>query len=205
MKIKICGLTNKDDVMDAVSLGADAVGFIFHEKSPRYISPERVEEIMLGLPPFVKTVGVFVNHTHEQVVSIVTRCKLDVIQLHGNESPEFCMAMPRPVVKAIRVSQLEDISLIPNYQGIVSAILLDTKVDNMEGGTGQVFDWGIALQAKEYEVPLILAGGINSHNIKKAVQLVNPYAVDLSSSVEKEPGLKDYNKLKDILGIAKSL
>ncbi len=205
MKIKICGITNHDDALNAVSLGADAIGFIFSQKSPRYISPEQAEAISMFLPPFISVVGVFVNTGKDEIDETVRRCKLDIVQLHGQESPEFCQSIQRRVIKAFPIAVPEDLELISPYQGIVSSILLDTKVQNMEGGTGKIFDWGLALKAKSHEIPLILAGGINAQNIKKAHQLVSPYAVDLSSSVEIEPGKKDYNKMKEIIHLAKSL
>ena len=203
MKIKICGITNKEDALNAISLGADAIGFIFSKDSPRYIEPEKAEGISLFLPPFVFLVGVFVNQTKEEIISIAHRVRLDL--LHGEESPAFCMEVPRRVIKAIKVSELEDLAQIPKFKGIATSILLDTKVQHLEGGTGKTFDWGLALKAKEYDIPLILAGGINSTNIKKAVNLVNPYAIDLSSGVECSPGKKDYNKMQDIIKIAQSL
>ncbi len=205
MKIKICGITNRNDAIDAVNLGADAVGFIFYENSPRYISPDIVEEISLFLPPFVLLVGVFVNHDKAFIDAVVHRCKLDLIQLHGDESPEFCRNMRRRVIKAFKIQDIDDVDAIAPYQSSVSAVLLDTKVKGIEGGTGKVFDWGLALKAKEFDIPLILAGGINAGNLNKAAKLVNPYAVDLSSSVESCPGIKDYNKMKDIIDVAKTL
>jgi len=205
MKIKICGITNRDDAMDAVNLGVDAIGFIFYEQSPRYISPDIVEEISLFLPPFVLLVGVFVNHDKPYIDAVVHRCRLDLIQLHGDEPPEFCRTMRRRVIKAFKISDFSDVDQIAAYQSSVSAVLLDTKVSGMEGGTGKVFDWGLAIKAKEFDIPLILAGGINSNNINKAVKLVNPYAVDLSSSVEDIPGKKDYNKMQDIVVAARSV
>jgi phosphoribosylanthranilate isomerase len=205
MKIKICGITNKEDALNAVSLGADAIGFIFSKDSPRYISPDKVEDISLYLPPFVFLVGVFVDQTKEEIAQIAHQCKLDLVQLHGQETPRFCMDIPRRVIKAFRVEDLEDLEPISMYQGIVSAILLDTKVQNIAGGSGKTFDWGLALKAKEYDIPLILAGGINAGNLKKAVNLVNPYAVDISSGVENKPGKKDYNKMQEVIAIAQSL
>jgi len=205
MHIKICGITNKEDALNAVSLGADAIGFIFYKNSPRYVTPEVVEGISMFLPPFVFTVGVFVDQTEAEISEIVDRCKLDLIQLHGNESPIFCLKMKRRVVKAFRVGGPEDLEAIPKYQGAASAILLDTKVRHVAGGTGKTFDWGLALKAKEYDVPLILSGGINASNVRKAATLVNPYGIDLSSGVEKEPGLKDYNKMEELIRIAKGL
>lgn len=205
VKIKICGITNTEDALNAVSLGIDAIGFIFAKESKRYISPEIAETIAMFLPPFVSVVGVFVNSEKEEIDDIVARCKLDVIQLHGEESPKFCQSMTRRVIKAFRVAEPEDIAPMQQYQGVISAALLDTKVQNMSGGTGKVFDWGIALEAQKFEIPLILAGGIGSQNIKKAKHLVNPYAVDLSSSVEESPGKKDYNKMKDFIDAVREL
>jgi len=205
MKIKICGITNRDDAMDAVNLGVDAVGFIFYEDSPRYISPDIVEEISLFLPPFVLLVGVFVNHDKPYIDAVTHRCRLDLIQLHGNESPAFCRSMRRRVIKAFKISDISDVDQIAEYQSSVSAVLLDTKVSGMEGGTGKVFDWGLAIKAKEFDIPLVLAGGINAQNLNKAVKLVNPYAVDLSSSVESVPGKKDYNKMQELVVAARSV
>ncbi len=205
MKIKICGITNKEDALNAVSLGADAIGFIFAPESPRHITPEKAEEISVFLPPFVSVVGVFVNQSKEFIETCVQKCKLDLVQLHGDESPAFCQTIQRRVIKAFPVLYLEDLDPIAHYQGIVSAILLDTKVQHMSGGTGKIFDWGLAIKAKAYEVPLILAGGINAQNVKKAYQLVTPYAVDLSSSVEQSPGLKDYNKMKEMIEAVQTL
>ena len=205
MKIKICGLTNRDDAIDAVNLGSDAIGFIFYEDSPRYITPDIVEEISLFLPPFVLLVGVFVNHDKAFIDAVVHRCKLDLIQLHGNESPAFCRSMRRRVIKAFKIEDINDIDAIAPYQSSVSAVLLDTKVSGREGGTGKIFDWGLALKAKEFDIPLILAGGVNVSNLNKAAKLVNPYAVDLSSSVESAPGKKDYNKMKELIDAAKRL
>ncbi len=205
VKIKICGITNAQDALDAVSLGTDAIGFIFAKESQRYITPEQAETIAMFLPPFVSVVGVFVNSTKDEIDEIVARCKLDVIQLHGNESPEFCKSMNRRVIKAFHMAQETDVLPIAQYQGIISAALLDTKVHSMSGGTGKVFDWGLAIQAQSYEIPLILAGGISTQNIKKAQQLVNPYAVDLSSSVEASPGKKDYNKMREFIDAVRNI
>lgn len=205
MRVKICGITNKEDAMNAVALGADAIGFIFYPNSPRYVDPQVVEELSIFLPPFVFLVGVFVNQEKSEIQEITERCKLDLVQLHGDESPTFCLEMKSRVIKAFRVSGPEDLESIPKYQGAVSGILLDTKVEDIAGGTGKTFDWGLALKAKEYDVPLILSGGINVSNVKKAHSIVNPYGIDLSSGVEKEPGLKDYNKMQELIRAAKEL
>ena len=199
MRIKICGITNKEDAINAASLGADALGFIFYSESSRYVSAEQVQEMLYFLPPFFSSVGVFVNEDIEVLNQIVQDCHLDFVQLHGDESVDYCMQVKAKVIKAIRVDSLEDIQKISAYQGVVSAILLDTKVPDAYGGTGKVFDWGLALAAKDFEVPIILSGGLKMDNIKKAVQLVNPYAVDFNSGVEQEPGKKDYNKMQELI------
>ena len=204
MRIKICGITNKEDALNTIALNVSAIGFIFYKNSPRYIKPEVLDEFILDIPPFITTVGVFVNSEYEEIMEITQRCKLNTIQLHGEETPEFCTQFNLPTIKAFRVKTSEDIKQIPKYKGTVNGFLLDTKVENIHGGTGKAFDWGLALEAKEYEIPLILSGGINSDNIEKAIKLVNPHAIDLSSGVEKEPGIKDYNKIKELITIAEN-
>ena len=199
MKIKFCGITNREDALNAIALNVDALGFIFYEHSPRYISIEKVEEFMFEIPPFIHTVGVFVNETYEKIIETSNRCKLSTIQLHGNENPDFCTKFTLPTVKAIQVKNEEDIQKIPQYKGCANGIILDTKVENVHGGTGKTFDWGLALAAKEYDTPLILSGGINEQNITKAIKMVGPYGLDICSGIEKEPGLKDYNKMKKII------
>ncbi|RAP31747.1 phosphoribosylanthranilate isomerase [Candidatus Marinamargulisbacteria bacterium SCGC AG-343-D04] len=205
MKIKICGITKREDAENAIFFGVHALGFIFYSESSRYVSPETVQEINYFLPPFISSVGVFVNEDADRVNDITKSCKLDFVQLHGDESPEYCMKMDAKVIKAIRVGGLDDIQKIPQFQGSVTSILLDTKSEGSYGGTGKVFDWGLALSAKDFDVPIILSGGLDVDNIKKAVQLVNPYAVDINSGVESEPGVKDYNKIQDIISVLKDL
>lgn len=199
-KLKICGLTQQEDV-SAAEKGAEAVGFIFYEKSPRYVSPEVVASIVTH--PFTLRVGVFVNHDASFIREAVSKCRLDIIQLHGDENPEFCKSMPIKVIKAIRVKDASDLSQIDTYRGCVSAVLLDTKKDGMFGGTGQVFDWDLAMQAKGYGIPLILSGGLNADNVHEAIRVVSPYALDVSSGVELCPGKKDLQKLKEVISIVK--
>ena len=201
MKIKICGITNKEDALNAIALNVNAIGFIFAKHSPRYIKPETIETFMNEIPPFINTVGVFVDSSYEEIIETVTRCKLNTIQLHGNETPSFCTQFNLPIIKAIPVNEISDLSTIPMYKGIANGILLDTKVNNVSGGTGKTFDWGLAIEAKQYDTPLILSGGINAKNIEKAIKMVNPFAIDLSSGVEKEPGIKDYNKMNELINI----
>jgi phosphoribosylanthranilate isomerase len=199
MKIKLCGITNRTDALNAVALNVDALGFIFYEHSPRYIRPNDLETFILDIPPFVHTVGVFVNQTADTIHRIVRQCRLTTIQLHGNESPAFCTQFDRPIIKAIPVRDANDITIIPQYKGCVAGILLDTKVDHVHGGTGKTFDWGLAISAKAYDTPLILSGGINGSNIQNAIKTVNPFGIDICSGVEKEPGIKDYNRMTQLI------
>jgi phosphoribosylanthranilate isomerase len=204
MKVKICGFTNKNDVLNAIALNVDAIGFIFYENSPRYISIEKMESFIVDIPPFLHTFGVFVNASKEYILEAFHRCKLSGIQLHGEEPPEFCMNFSVPTVKALRIKNESDIHQIPKYKGCVNGILLDTKVEKIHGGSGKTFDWGLAIKGKAYDIPLLLSGGINSNNIEKAIKMVNPYGIDISSGVEKEPGIKDYHKMKEIVAVIKN-
>mgnify|MGYP000754047231 CR=1 FL=1 len=202
IKIKICGLTNKEDALCAAALGVDALGFIFCD-SPRCITPDTVESIRPFLPPFMHVVGVFMNHPSDYVNEVATQCGLDSVQLHGDESPEYCMAIQHRIIKTFSVETEADLDKMPLYQGLVSGILVDTKVQAIRGGTGRTFDWTLATVVKEQGMPLILAGGINAGNIKKAIQLVSPYAIDISSGVESEPGKKEYNKMSEVIQLVK--
>ena len=201
MKIKFCGFTRQEDIDTAVKLGVDALGFIFYKKSPRYIEPEKAAAIIAALPPFVQSVGVFVNHSAAEIQRITDSCQLDIVQLHGDESPDFCENLSSKVIKAFRVSTEADLDPIADYKGKVSAILLDTKSSKGYGGTGEVFDWRLAIKAKKLGIPLILSGGLNAQNIKNAVNDVAPYALDLSSGIEKSPGIKDESLMASLLSI----
>lgn len=203
-RVKICGITNLQDAQDAAALGASALGFIF-SKSQRQIHPNEAKKIIKELPPFISTVGVFVDEDYEYIAKTTFDCKLDIIQLHGNESPEFCSQVHRRVVKAIRVLGIEDLSIIEKYKGVVSGILLDTFVINTPGGTGRTFDWGITNEAKKYGLPIIVAGGVTPDNFIQAVKTAAPYAIDLSSGVELYPGKKDYSKLSKLFELASDL
>jgi len=196
MKVKVCGITNISDAQDAISLGVNALGVIFYDKSERFVSFDQAAMLFNQIPTFVSRVGVFVNAPIEEVNLLTRQCQLDYVQLHGEESVDYCLSCDAKVIKAFRVSSVDDLSSICQYQGVVNAILLDTKMKDTYGGTGLSFDWGIAISAKDYGIPLILSGGINSSNINKAIELVQPYAVDVNSSVETSPGKKDYNKMK---------
>jgi len=189
IKVKYCGITNLNDALKAVRLGVDAIGFVF-SKSPRKVSPEIAKKMINKLPPFVSTVGVFVNEDVSFVKNVAEKCKLDWIQLHGEESPGYCRKIDKKIIKVIK-NNIED---IPEYD--VSAFLLDTFVPNIAGGTGKIYNLNLAVKAKRYNKPIILAGGLNTKNIEEAIKKVKPYGVDVSSGIEKEQGKKDYKKMK---------
>ena len=195
VRVKICGITNPEDASLAAALGADALGFIFYPKSPRFVRPEAARNIIRGLPPLVLTVGVFVDQEAGEVRELAGRVGLDWVQLHGQESPEYCHTLSRRVIKVFRVKGDEIYAQISAYQGAVQAFLLDTFKPGIPGGTGKVFDWEVARQAKEYG-PIILAGGLTPENVAQAIGVAQPAAVDVASGVEKEPGQKDPEKLR---------
>jgi phosphoribosylanthranilate isomerase len=200
MKIKICGITNLEDALAAVEYGADALGFVFYPKSPRSVTPEKAEEIIAQLPPFITTVGVFVNETPAKIKEVMTSSRLQVVQLHGVEPPQECMLW-RPSIKAFRVKDFVDLKPLEQFK-CISAYLIDTYAPSSYGGTGQIFNWDIAVEAKKFG-PIILAGGLNPENIEKAVRWVKPYGVDVSSGVEAEKGKKDLKKVKEFIEKAK--
>jgi phosphoribosylanthranilate isomerase len=201
VKVKVCGMTNLKDTLVAVEEGADAVGFIFYKKSPRSVTMKLVREIVLELPPFVDTVGVFVDETADQINKIADYCNLDMVQLHGDESPTFCKKIRRRVIKAFRVKDMQSVKNISNFQ--VSGFILDTFSESLHGGTGKVFDWNLALPAKKFG-PVIIAGGVTPNNVRQAIQRVRPYGVDVCSGVESEPGIKDHKKIRVFLKNAKA-
>jgi phosphoribosylanthranilate isomerase len=198
VKVKICGITCLEDASRAAELGVDVLGFIF-APSPRQMTPEEVRLIICNLPPFVGTVGVFVNQDLETIRDIVDFCGLDMIQLHGNESPGFCQDLMPYTIKAFRLKDASGLSTIRSYQGHIRALLLDTYQEDTLGGTGKTFDWNLALKAMELKIPLILSGGLNPTNIQKAIMTVNPYAVDVNSGIEERPGKKDLALMKALM------
>ncbi len=193
VRIKICGITNEEDALAAAHLGADALGFIF-APSPRRISVERAREIIKVLPPLVQTVGVFVNEDPEKVLSTAAACGLDILQLHGSESVDYCSRFDRRVIKAVRLQSRDELKNLSKYVNVVDALLLDTYVPNKLGGTGITFDWKLAVEARRYG-RIVLAGGLNPENVAAAISMVKPYAVDASSGLERSPGVKDHEKM----------
>lgn len=203
VKIKICGITNQIDAEKAVELGVDALGFIF-SKSPRRVDAEIAIEIIKKLPPFITTVGVFVNESMEVVKHVASICRLNVLQFHGDELPEYCSQFGRKIIKSFRVKNPDDLSMLPGYKGIVSAYLLDSRVKGKRGGTGEIFDWELAKIAIPYG-RVILAGGLTPENVAEAIKAVNPYAVDVSTGVESSPGKKDFEKMKRFVDAVRKL
>lgn len=191
MKVKICGITNIGDAKVCVDCGADALGFIFYKRSKRYIEPDKAKKIIDKLPFFVMKVGVFVDENLEKVNSVAKEIGLNAVQLHGNEDLGYCEKINFPVIKAIRVDDklIENLQKYSNY-----TILLDSKNEKEYGGTGKRFDWGLIPESNRNKV--ILAGGVTGENIDYIFNRIKPQAVDLSSSLEKEPGIKDHEKVK---------
>jgi phosphoribosylanthranilate isomerase len=202
VRVKICGITNLEDALMAIEAGADALGFVFYDKSPRCIASEEAAAIAKVLPPFITTVGLFVNADSDFVNTTVERCLLDRVQLHGDESPEFCSRIVRPVVKVFRIKGEASLGPMKNYH--VCGFLLDAYSPDAYGGTGMTFNWEIAKTAKQCG-PIILAGGLTPDNVRQAVEAVNPYAVDVSSGVEASPGRKDAGKVREFIQNAKGL
>jgi phosphoribosylanthranilate isomerase len=200
--VKICGITNLEDAQHAVRCGADAVGFIFYEESPRSISGSKVAAIVERLPDHVSKIGVFVNADRKFIHDIVSHVSLSAVQLYGKEGPDDLVNYEISVIKAFRVEPDFDVEVMRNY--IVDAFLLDTFKGGMAGGTGKTFDWNLALKAKEYG-RIILSGGLTPENVEEAVRFVRPYGVDVSSGVEKEPGKKDPAKVREFIMRAKSI
>ncbi len=196
VKVKICGMTQLKDALFAAEQGADAVGFIFYNKSPRSITMKAAREIISRLPPFVDTVGVFVNETVARINKVAEHCGLDLVQLHGEESPAFCRKIHRRVIKTFRIKDIQSLKQLEKYP--VSGFLLDTFSENLRGGTGKVFDWKLVHPAKKVG-PIILAGGLTPRNIRRAIRQVRPYGVDACSGVEKSPGIKDREKVRAFL------
>jgi len=190
IRVKICGLTRAEDALKAAELGADALGFIFAE-SPRRITPEAARSIIELLPPWVSRVGVFVDEEIRLVREILDYCSLDYLQFHGHEDPAYCRQFPRRAIKALRVRQESDISCLADYS--LPFYLLDTFSKDRMGGTGQTFDWKLAVMAKRYG-RIILSGGLTPLNVAEAIQLVRPCGVDASSGVEACPGQKDHSR-----------
>jgi phosphoribosylanthranilate isomerase len=202
-RIKICGITNVKDAVAAVEAGADALGFIFYDQSPRWIQPGDAAKIIRELPPLVAKVGVFVNPPEETVRQTIRESGIDTLQFHGDESPEFCRRFALKVIKAFRVRDEQSLHQMPEYKQ--EAWLLDTYVAGKLGGSGEQFNWELACQAVKLSQQVILAGGLTPQNVALAVRQVRPFAVDVSSGVEVAPGQKDHRKIQEFITIVRSV
>ena len=200
IRIKICGIANAQDAQTAFRAGADALGFMFYEPSPRNISTAAATEIIRTLPPLVAKVGVFVDPSPDWVRQVIAECGLDTLQFHGEEPPEFCRQFGLKVIKAFRVR--DESSLLATASYLREAWLLDSYVPGVPGGTGARFNWELALKsARQHAV--ILAGGLTPTNVAQAVRVVRPYGVDVSSGVESKPGRKDPEKVRAFIDAAR--
>ena len=188
-RVKICGITRVQDALAAARLGADAIGLMFHPASPRFVTPEQAPEILRGLPPFVTVVGVFVDPAPEEVRAALTAVRLQLLQFHGDEAPEFCGQFGVDYIKAARVRPGLDLVQYAARHAPARALLLDAYVPGAHGGTGRSFDW--SLIPGELALPVILSGGLDAANVTEAVRRVRPWAVDVSSGVESGKGIKD--------------
>lgn len=194
VRSKICGITRIEDALAAVEAGADAIGLVFYGKSPRAVGVEQAAAIVQALPPFVTTVGLFVDMPRDQLQQLLQRLPLDLLQFHGDESPADCEGHGRPYIKALRVRPGEDVAAaVAPYSG-ARGILLDTFVEGVPGGTGASFDW--SLVPENAAKPIILAGGLDADNVAAAIRQVRPYAVDVSGGVEASKGIKDAGKIR---------
>ncbi len=193
MRIKICGITRVDDALAAAEAGADAIGLVFYSQSPRAVTVEQARLIIAALPPFVTSVGLFVNHSRSELNEILHAVPLDMLQFHGDESASDCDGYQRPYLKALRVKVGDDIRAQVAAYPDASGILLDTFVAGMPGGTGESFDW--SLVPDNLSKPVILAGGLTVDNVRAAISQVRPYAVDVSGGVEQSKGRKDAAKI----------
>lgn len=192
-RTKICGITRAEDVQAVAVSGADALGLVFYAKSPRYVTLQQAQALCRAVPPFVSVVGLFVNPSADEVREVLAQVPLDVLQFHGEEEPEFCAQFGRPYLKAIRVRPGVDlVQCAARYSG-AQALLLDAYVEGTHGGTGAVFEWSLIPQALRSRI--ILSGGLDTGNVAEAVRQVRPYAVDVSSGVEADKGIKDAAKV----------
>jgi phosphoribosylanthranilate isomerase len=193
VRCKICGITRLEDALAAVDAGADAIGLVFYAKSPRAVTVQQAQAIVAGLPPFVTTVGLFVDCQRSELNAILDAVPLDLLQFHGDESPAACEGFRRPYIKALRVRPGDDVAARIGLYGSAAGVLLDTFVPGVPGGTGEAFDWSLVPQG--LTVPIILAGGLTPENVRAAIERVRPYAVDVSGGVEASKGVKDSGKI----------
>lgn len=197
IRTKICGITRVEDALVAAQAGVDAIGLVFYEKSPRAVSVKQAQKILAALPPFVSTVGLFVNASRAEINRVLDVLPLDMLQFHGDESPADCAGFARPYFRALRMQPGVDIAQLAAQYTTAQGILLDAWVPGLHGGTGERFDWSQI--PDNLAKPLILAGGLNAHNVTQAMQQTQPWAVDVSGGVEADKGIKDADKVRKFL------
>ena len=202
-RVKICGITSVADGQAAAEAGADLIGLMFYEPSPRYVSLDAAAGIARALPPEVQRVGVFVNPTTELVRRAIGECQLSLLQFHGDEPPDFCTQFGLMSLKAFRIRDAASLDALPNYE--TDGYLLDAYSPEARGGTGEKFNWDLAVEAQKFGRPIFLAGGLTPANVAAAVKQVQPFAVDVSSGVESAPSKKDPAKVKAFIAAAKSV
>lgn len=203
VRVKICGITSLDDALAAIDAGCDALGFVFYKKSPRYIAPSKAKEIIRGLRRDILKIGVFVNEKEKEIRRVAELCGLDMLQLHGDESAQFCARLKDyKIIKAFRVGSRLDAKDLSGYKPF--AYLFDTFSRLKAGGTGRKFDWGLLKGIGCLKRPVFLSGGLSTRNILEAIKRVHPQWIDVSSSVEIRPGKKDRRKLRILIRLAKN-
>ena len=207
IRVKICGITNIKDAQNVCDAGADAIGLVFYEKSPRNVSIAQAKEICASLPPFVSSVGLFLDASPEFVNSVLATVPLDLLQFHGSESPEYCDSFSRPYIKAVGMKDMSSNNDFADFREYADqftqakGFLVDSHGAGKAGGTGETFDWDDVPQ--HYSKPIILAGGLNPYNVASAIEQVSVYAIDLSSGVESAPGIKDKQKITQLMNEVK--
>ncbi|ORU90140.1 MAG: N-(5'-phosphoribosyl)anthranilate isomerase [Cycloclasticus sp. symbiont of Poecilosclerida sp. M] len=196
-RVKICGITQLDDALSCIENGADALGFVFYEKSVRFIDIEQASKIINKLPPFISKIGLFINANYDYVSSVLQETAIDLLQFHGNEDEVFCQSFGKPYIKAIRMKPKTDLTIVAEQYHSASGLLVDAYDPQQCGGTGHTFDWSAL--PKESTHPIILAGGLNPNNVAQAISTTHPYAVDVSSGVETSKGVKDHQLIKQFM------
>lgn len=207
-RVKICGITSTEDALNVCDAGADAIGLVFYDKSPRDVSIETAVSICKALPPFVTSVGLFLDASKQFVDSVLASVPLDLLQFHGSETPEYCASFNRPYIKAVGMKDIQSehdfAAVIDNYTNLFThakGFLVDSHAAGKAGGTGETFDWHLI--PVSYNRPIILAGGLNPENIADALKQVSVYGIDLSSGVESQPGIKDKHKIMKLMNEVK--
>ncbi|MDD5595039.1 MAG: phosphoribosylanthranilate isomerase [Candidatus Omnitrophica bacterium] len=202
VKVKICGITNLEDARVSVAAGCDALGFLFYKKSPRYISVQKAKEIIKDIPKNIIKIGVFVNATEKSIKQVAKECGLDILQFHGNESPEFCKKFKHyKIIKVFRIKNKSSLKDVLKYK--VFAYLFDTFSKSKLGGTGKKFNWKLVTQLDNLKQTIFLSGGLDEKNVQAAIRAVHPQWVDASSSLEALPGKKDYRRVRKFIAAAK--